>query len=87
VKLIAAALKFIPEDRCRQRCFDEAGGNEVESDGRELERLVFLRASAAQRLSEFSFHRIQECQEGHWKTDQNTHAGFAAADLNHSSNC
>src|SRR5207244_3489241 len=39
-KLIAAVFEFIAEERCRQRCVDEAGGDEVDSDGRELERQV-----------------------------------------------
>ena len=37
-KLIAAVFEFIAEQRCRQRCVDEAGGDEVDSDGREFER-------------------------------------------------
>ena len=39
-KLIAAVFEFIAEERCRQRCVDEAGGDKVDSDGRELERQV-----------------------------------------------
>ena len=39
-KLIAAVFEFIAEERCRQRCVDEAGGDEVDADGRELEREV-----------------------------------------------
>ena len=39
-KLIAAVFEFIAEERCRQRCVDEAGGDEIDSDGRELERQV-----------------------------------------------
>src|ERR1017187_6898186 len=39
-KLLAAVFEFIAEERCRQRCVDEAGGDEVDSDGRELEREV-----------------------------------------------
>ncbi len=39
-KLIPAVFEFIAEERCRQRCVDEAGGDEVDSDGRELERQV-----------------------------------------------
>jgi hypothetical protein len=39
-KLIAAVFEFIAEERCRQRCVDEAGGDEVDSDRRELERQV-----------------------------------------------
>src|SRR2546427_3471532 len=36
-KLIAAVLELIAEERCRQRRVDEAGGDEVDPDGRELE--------------------------------------------------
>jgi hypothetical protein len=32
-KLIAAVFELIAEERCRQRCVDEAGGDEVDSDG------------------------------------------------------
>src|SRR3989475_1363240 len=39
-KLIAAIFEFIAEERCRQRCIDEACGDEVDSDGREFERQV-----------------------------------------------
>src|SRR3989442_16030564 len=39
-KLIAAVFQLIAEERCRQRCVDEAGGDEVDSDGREFERQV-----------------------------------------------
>jgi hypothetical protein len=36
VNMIAAVFEFIAEERCRQRCLDKAGGDEVDSDGREL---------------------------------------------------
>ena len=39
-KLIAAVFEFIAEERCRQRCVNEACGDEVDADGRELEREV-----------------------------------------------
>src|SRR5271155_4916140 len=39
-KVIAAVFKFIAEERCRQRCVNEASGDEVDSDGREFERQV-----------------------------------------------
>src|SRR5438128_3846065 len=39
-ELVAAVFEFIAEERCRQRCIDEAGGDEVDSDGCELERQV-----------------------------------------------
>jgi len=39
-KLIAAVFEFSAEKRCRQRRVDEACGDEVDSDGRELERQV-----------------------------------------------
>ena len=37
-KLIAAVVELVAEERCRQRCVDEAGGDEVDSNGREFER-------------------------------------------------
>ena len=37
-KLIAAVVELITEERCRQRCVDEAGSDEVDSDRREFER-------------------------------------------------
>ncbi len=37
-KLIAAVVELIAEQRCGQWCIDEAGGDEVDSDGREFER-------------------------------------------------
>ena len=37
-QLIAALLESISEQRCRQRSVDEAGGDEVDADRRELER-------------------------------------------------
>jgi len=39
-ELIAAVLELIAEERCRQRCVDEAGGDEVDPDGSELQREV-----------------------------------------------
>ena len=39
-KLIAAIFEFIAEERCGQRRVDEPGRDEVDSDGRELERQV-----------------------------------------------
>ena len=37
-KLLTAVFELVAEERCRQRCVDEAGGDEVDSDGREFER-------------------------------------------------
>ena len=39
-QLIAAVFELIAEQRCRQRRVDEAGGDEVDTDGCELERQV-----------------------------------------------
>jgi hypothetical protein len=39
-ELMAAVLQLIAEERCRQGCVDEAGGDEVDSDGCELKRQV-----------------------------------------------
>jgi hypothetical protein len=35
-ELIAAVFELIAEERCRQRCVDEAGGDEVDSAARSL---------------------------------------------------
>ena len=37
-KLIAAVVELIAEERCRQRCIDEARSDKVNPDGSEFER-------------------------------------------------
>ena len=44
--MVATVFEFIAEERCRQRCVDKAGGDEFDSDGREL-----LHTHAAQSRS------------------------------------
>jgi hypothetical protein len=50
-KLIAPVFEFIAEERRRQRCVDETGGDDVDSDGRELKRKVFRHGGLCGRES------------------------------------
>ncbi len=48
-KLIATLFEFIAEQRCRQRCVDEAGGDDVDPHGRDLRARGWRRGRAVQR--------------------------------------
>jgi hypothetical protein len=76
---MSACLKLIAEGRCRQRCVDEAGGDEVDSDWRELEHEVpcYRGKRGRESRDERESHRRAATAGGAHEKERPSRANFA----------